>query len=312
MSKKTHPSSFVSYSWDGSTHKKWVAGLATRLREDGVDATLDTWATVPGDQLPEFMETAIRNNDFVLIICTPRYKRRAEERHGGVGYEGHIMTAEMVTERNHRKFIPVLREGTWEEAAPSWIRGKRYVDLSDDPYSEEAYHELLNTLLGLHETPPPIGSGRRHASQTAKVFQSARAPETTRAQRIRIVRIATADVTSPRRDGTRGSDLYDVPLILSERPTIAWRRLFLHNWKSVVYNMYRKVAISHDRLIVIGTTMQEVKRYHADRLRSAVDTTNEQYKEFLEAQQRKERQDRAREEAHRQHIEDVAKNIRFD
>ena len=35
------PRAFVSYSWDDDSHKKWVADLATALRSDGVDTTLD-------------------------------------------------------------------------------------------------------------------------------------------------------------------------------------------------------------------------------------------------------------------------------
>jgi hypothetical protein len=67
------PSAFISYSWDDDAHKEWVRTLAERLRADGVDVTLDRWATVPGDQLSAFMERAIRENQFIVIICTPRY-----------------------------------------------------------------------------------------------------------------------------------------------------------------------------------------------------------------------------------------------
>jgi len=61
------------------------------------------------------METAIRDNDYVLVICTPHYADRSNRRVGGAGYEGDIMTAEVFTERNHRKFIPVLRSGDWRQ-----------------------------------------------------------------------------------------------------------------------------------------------------------------------------------------------------
>ena len=50
------PKIFVSYSWDDEGHKRWVANLATKLRGDGVDVTLDQWNTVPGGQLTTFME----------------------------------------------------------------------------------------------------------------------------------------------------------------------------------------------------------------------------------------------------------------
>src|SRR2546423_2895827 len=125
-----HPSAFTSYSWDDDEHRAWVAALATKLRTDGVDVRLDKWHTVPGDQLPVFMEREIRNNSFVLIICTPNYKLKSDGRKGGVGYEGDIMTGEVSTKGNHRKFIPILARGTWEESGPSWLQGKYYVDLS--------------------------------------------------------------------------------------------------------------------------------------------------------------------------------------
>jgi hypothetical protein len=67
------------------------------------------------------MEREIRENDFVLVVCTPKYKTKSEARIGGVGYEGDIMTAEVLANQNHRKFIPVLARGAWIEAAPSWL-----------------------------------------------------------------------------------------------------------------------------------------------------------------------------------------------
>ena len=105
----TPPPIFISYSWDNEIHKEWVRSLAGRLRKDGVNVTLDRWHTAPGDKLPAFMERAIRDNRFIVIICTPRYKSRSDERLGGVGYEGDIMTAEVMIKQNNRKFIPVLR-----------------------------------------------------------------------------------------------------------------------------------------------------------------------------------------------------------
>jgi hypothetical protein len=77
-----------------------------------VDVTLDQWHVGPGDQLPEFMERGIRESDFVIILCTPRYKEKSEGRKGGVGFEGHIMSAEMYLSGNQRKFIPVLGQGS--------------------------------------------------------------------------------------------------------------------------------------------------------------------------------------------------------
>jgi TIR domain len=113
------PKVFISYSWDDEEHRQWVQGFATRLWADGVDVELDRWRVGLGDPLPECMERAVRGNDYVLVVCTPHYKERSDNRVGGVGYEGDIMAAEVLSERNNSKFVPVLRKGNWRSALPS-------------------------------------------------------------------------------------------------------------------------------------------------------------------------------------------------
>jgi|SRR5579859_594249 len=151
-----NPKAFVSYSWDDEAHKSWVRDFAARLRGDGIETTLDQWHAAPGDQLPAFMEKAIQDNDFVLIICTPRYKLKADTRSGGVGYEGHIIQANAFISQNDRKFIPLLRKGEWMEAAPSALLGKYYLDLRDGIQFEEYYYELLQTLYKRRLDAPPV------------------------------------------------------------------------------------------------------------------------------------------------------------
>lgn len=166
------PRAFVSYSWDDDPHKAWVRTLAQRLRADGVEVRLDQWETVPGDQLPEYMERSIRENQFVLIVCTPPYKARSDSRRGGVGYEGDIMTAEVYATAKHRKFIPILRIGDWSAAAPSWLSGKYRVDLRGDPYSETQYGDLLSTLHNVRAAAPPVGK----PFSTTRAARGARRP----------------------------------------------------------------------------------------------------------------------------------------
>lgn len=153
-----HPSAFISYSWDGPEHQNWVRELAARLRGDGIDVTLDQWHTALGDQLPQFMERSIRTNDYVLIICTPKYKARADGRLGGVGYEGDIIQGEVLSSANHRKFVPILRGPIWAESAPVGLLGKSYSDFRGDPYRKESYEQLLMTLWGVLPAAPPLGA----------------------------------------------------------------------------------------------------------------------------------------------------------
>jgi hypothetical protein len=86
------PSVFISYSWDGVAHRKWVRELATRLVSNGVRVWLDEWHVRAGDSLTAFMERKIATSGHVLVVCTPQYARKANTRRGGVGYEQQIIS----------------------------------------------------------------------------------------------------------------------------------------------------------------------------------------------------------------------------
>ncbi len=165
VAKAKRPSAFISYSRDSDEHRQWVADLVARLDAEGVDLAFDDRNLHPGDQLPHFMESAVRESDFALIVCTPRFKAKSDARQGGAGYEANIMTAELCTGASERKFIAILREGAASEALPSWLLGKKYVDLRDDPYSEECYGELIAAIRGLLPNAPSLRDFATSSSQ---------------------------------------------------------------------------------------------------------------------------------------------------
>jgi hypothetical protein len=171
------PRAFLVYSHEGPEHLKWVEDLAERLRQDGIETVLDRSELEFGDHLTEFMERSVREADFVLIVCTPRYKERSEQRIGGVGYEGDIITSEVLTTRDHRKFIPLLQAGEWYEAAPTWLRGKLYVDLRGESYSEEQYGKLLRSLLGIRPKWSAVSPAVAPADSRAPISRKSTEPE---------------------------------------------------------------------------------------------------------------------------------------
>lgn len=310
------PTAFVSYSWDDDDHKGWVRDLAARLRHDGVDVRLDQWETVPGDQLPAYMERAIREIQYVLIICTPRYRSRSEKRQGGVGYEGDIMTGEVHNSANHRKFIPILRTGAWTKAAPSWLAGKYYVDLTGHPYAERAYADLLTTILGTRPKPPPVGQ-----PPGAPVTPAERSPRRsqqspTPSLEVKIIGVAIDEVTEPRLDGSRGSALYTVPFRLNRKPSRQWAEAFVATWNRPprFTTMHRPgiARVRGDRIILDGTTIEEVERYHRDTLVLCAQRANELLAELDAKQSPEEERGQLDSQQHRRTVEDVAKRLRFD
>ena len=151
------PKVFVSYARQTADHSNWVESLACNLRHSGIDALLDKWHVPAGGDFTLFMDQ-IRQCDRVLLVCTPEYARKANEGEGGVGYERGIVTAELAKSIHTDKFVPLLRTGEWNEAAPTFAQTKRYIDFREDAEYDVQLEELLRAL---HETParpaPPIG-----------------------------------------------------------------------------------------------------------------------------------------------------------
>lgn len=148
------PKVFISYSWEEDAHKEWVRALADALLENGVDANLDQYDLSLGDRLPQFMEQSITEADYVLIICTPTYKKKSDTREGGAGYEGHIISGELFSLGNERKFIPIIRKGDVKSAMPNFLSGKLAIDLTESNYYETNFKDLLTTLQGQKQKPP--------------------------------------------------------------------------------------------------------------------------------------------------------------
>jgi len=309
------PSAFVSYAWHDDEHKALVKQISARLREDGIDVTLDQWHAVHGDQLPEFMERAVRDNEFVLIMCTPRYKEKSDNREGGVGYEGDIMTAEVLTKRNHRKFIPVLCNGSWDTSLPTWLSGKYGVDLSADPYSEDHYGDLLNTLLGTREPPPPIGKPPEPSIEPADSQSPSDNPHLG-FEPIRILGVVVDEVGRPRNDGTLGCALYEVPFRLSGKPPVEWAQFFIEAWNNPPrFTMMHRPGTANvvgTKVILARTTMDEVERTHRPTLKLALKIANEKYELLLDSRRREAEREREQLEEHMRDVNEVAGRLDFD
>lgn len=310
--KKNHiiddkcPTAFISYSWDDEEHKKWVKEFADRLLSDGINAVVDQYDLSLGDRLPQFMEQSISDADFVLIICTPNYKAKADRRTGGVGYEGHIISDELFQHHNERKFIPILRRGNFETALPKFCAGKLSIDLSDIPFSEEQYHDLLATIFG-KKSKPPIGK----KPSTVGNFQRKENVE----EPIHIIGIITNEVTIPKMDGTRGSALYAIPFQLSRTPSQLWRDLFISSWNMPpsFSTMHRPgiASVVGSKIILNGTTIDEVKKYHRDTLMLCVEEANKQEAAIKERERKLKEQEEQRKQQHYQHVAELADEITF-
>jgi hypothetical protein len=175
------PRALLSYSWEVPEHKRWVTELAERLQGvSGVEIIFDLWRPNPGDDKLHFMEQAVAKSDFVIVVCTPTYAERANNREGGVGYESMDITSELAEHIRANKFIPVLRKGSWTSSLPTYLKSRIGVNLSDEPYSEDEYERLLRVLHGEPVQPPPIGNKPDFSKKPTSSVEGSRIPDTTK------------------------------------------------------------------------------------------------------------------------------------
>lgn len=306
MIENNVPKVFISYSWESKEHSDWVKSLADKLLADGIEAIIDSYDVSPGDRFPKFMESSIRDSDYVIIICTEEYKRKANNREKGVGYESHIISAELYNNHNDRKFIPVIRQGDFNTALPTYLDGKLAIDLRGNPFNEDSYKDLIASIFKVKKKPK-VGIRPYYLDEYE--------PVSIEGEDIKIIGIITNEVTLPRNDGTRGSALYSIPFRLSSKPTSTWSELFLRNWDYPprFTSMHRPgiARVDSDRIILDATTIEEVEQYHRDTLILCVEKTNEEEKQYRRREEQLKRKKQEEIENHYRNIEDISKDIKF-
>ncbi len=160
------PKVFVSYSHDSDKHKEWVLRLSTKLRQNGVDVTLDRWDLGAGDDITLFMEKGVRDSDRVLVICTDAYVQKADAGEGGVGYERMIITAQLVQDIGTAKFLPIIRQSSDTRKTPTFLETRMYIDCTNENEFDERFDDLVREVSNArHLRKPPLGKNR-YANQS--------------------------------------------------------------------------------------------------------------------------------------------------
>lgn len=132
---------------------------------------------------------------------------------------------------------------------------------------------------------------------------------------IKVTGVIVEEVGEPGTDRRRGGALYAVPFRLSRTPSAIWVRRFLEAWDLPprFTSMHRPgiARVVGDKIILDGTTIEEVKRFHLETLKLAVNEANR----LAEEDEKKSRQRADAEEQkrvqHRQHVAAVAKELKF-
>lgn len=170
------PVVFISYSWDSDEHMSWVGQLSKDLREKfRVNTLLDRYNR-GGDDLITFMQKGLSKADRVLIVGTPKYKEKTEKQAGGAKFEDQVISIELYKNMETRKFIPVLREGSFSDSFSNLIETRTGYDMRDDGDYDNKLMELAADIWGVPmNTAPMLGAKPNFApaSQTLQPLTAA-------------------------------------------------------------------------------------------------------------------------------------------
>lgn len=160
---------FISYQHSEVDGEK-LDHLIQLLEESGIHVVIDDRDLEIGADLPLFMERNLVESDYIIVVLSSGYKKRADARQGGVGYEASIMAASLSENEAVKKFLPVTFEAYRDEIVPVFLASKFASDLSggiETQSFQRSFEKLKSTILGL--STMSISSRNSSSSNVVKV-----------------------------------------------------------------------------------------------------------------------------------------------
>ncbi|NOU47677.1 MAG: toll/interleukin-1 receptor domain-containing protein [Bacteroidales bacterium] len=149
--EKPRPKVFISYSYDSKEHEEWVKNFTDKLRtEFGIDATIDKYQLKKTSNLNQIMVDGFEQSDYVIIVATRNYAKKAQIFESGVAFETKLATIINRDIDLKNKLIFIKREvsSKFNETLPFQFKDSYLLDFSDDIISENKYKELYYKIYG--------------------------------------------------------------------------------------------------------------------------------------------------------------------
>ncbi|HSV68350.1 MAG TPA: SEFIR domain-containing protein [Mycobacteriales bacterium] len=155
---------FISYAQDDAAHVDLVRQFRDFLREQGgVDARLDLPAAERPRDWPAWMQEQLEESDFVLVVASPEYKKRAEDKAPGDEARGVRWETRLIREMSYAdhqagltKVLPVVLPGRAATEIPLWLGPTSRTHYVVTDFTFVGAEALLRYLTGQpYEADPP-------------------------------------------------------------------------------------------------------------------------------------------------------------
>lgn len=214
---------FISYAWEDEETNNWVQEFANTLMNKGINVKFDRNDLTYGDSISKFIDNNIEQADYIIVICTKKYKEKSESRIGGVGYEVNIIANQMMNDK--KKIIPILREGSQETSIPLFLSGKYYIDFS----SQENYSENLKKLVGFLKDGITESDNSTSNRNLNLLFPGSVYNEIT------ILDHSITKLEIPYLNKPELSNYIKCVFTLSSIPSDVWKAFFYQNWEKIIF-----------------------------------------------------------------------------
>ncbi|EGZ6883174.1 TPA: TIR domain-containing protein [Vibrio cholerae] len=280
---------FISYSWEDILHDKWVERLAHSLEQyPDIHVIWDKYDLSSAGDKNFFMEKAIFSTDFMLVIATETYVKKANERKGGVGIETFMSVSRhweqlLDEEKQNTHAIVILKD---KGQIPNYLKGHCYVDFTDNNKFEQNLEELLKEINKSRNVlrPQKISQPSTSRKKTYRL---------TKAEELIAISTPSRKVLIPESEGTDFSLNQRIKYEVWENnnvfPSII---VILHpniNMKQTLVAVSKKInekAIPTERLLVLSETakreslLQYLKKENPAKY-SNVNATEITYQEYI-------------------------------
>ncbi|WP_410642603.1 SEFIR domain-containing protein [Amycolatopsis sp. lyj-346] len=163
MPDRAAPRVFVTYSHDTPEHKGLVERFAAFLRTRiGLDVHLDAWYDNVRRDWSAWATEQLTKADFILVVASPDYKRRADGSalpHEGRGaqFEAAILRNNLTRDlrRETERVLPVVLPGRSVDEIPVFLNAHSTTRYHVDEFTETGVADLLAAITGQGQYPMP-------------------------------------------------------------------------------------------------------------------------------------------------------------
>lgn len=157
------PRVFVTYAHESWAHKEQVREFATFLRSEiGLDVHLDQWYDARRHDWSAWAVDQLARADFILVIASPEYRRRADgaappDVGRGSQFEAAIIRDNLT--KNLRKeterVLPVVLPGRSVDDIPTFLNGHSTTRFHVEEFTRAGVAKLLAAITGHGQYPMP-------------------------------------------------------------------------------------------------------------------------------------------------------------